>query len=151
MNEHLGHDHQEHTPSRAASAVAAGKVRDPVCGMMVDPAIAPAKFDHRGQTYYFCNPGCQKKFQANPDSYLATVPVASGPQPAVIQPAKAEGTSRTSQPVQISGLRTSNPDSSSTAWICPMDPEVRQSGPGSCPKCGMALEPEHPIAPQTRT
>jgi P-type Cu+ transporter len=150
MNEHLG-DHHEHTPNAAASAVASGKVRDPVCGMMIDPAKAPAKFDYRGQTYYFCNPGCQKKFQVNPDSYLATVPVASGPQLAVIQPAKAEGTSRMSQSVQISGLKTSTSDSSGTTWVCPMDPEVRQSDPGSCPKCGMALEPEHPIAPQTRT
>jgi Cu+-exporting ATPase len=151
MNEHLGHDHHEHTPSGAASAVAAGKVRDPVCGMMIDPAKAPAKFDYRGQTYYFCNPGCQKKFQANPDAYLSTVPVASGPQLTVIQPATAEGTGRTLQPVQISGLGPSSAGFLGTTWVCPMDPEIRQAGPGSCPKCGMALEPEQPVAPPTRT
>ena len=147
MNEHFGHDHHGHTPSPAATAATAGRVRDPVCGMMVDPAKAPAKFDYQGQTYYFCNPSCLMKFQANPDTYLAAVPVASGPQLAVIQPAKAKDTSRMTQPVQISGLRPLTSDPSGTTWVCPMDPEVRQEGPGSCPKCGMALEPEHPIAP----
>ncbi len=66
MNEH----HHHH----ADAGVSAGnKVRDPVCGMMVDPAKAAAKFDYQGKTYYFCNPGCLKKFQANPDVYLSTV------------------------------------------------------------------------------
>jgi Cu+-exporting ATPase len=150
MNEHLGHDHHEHTPSLAVSAAAAQKMRDPVCGMMIDPAKAAATFEYQSQTYYFCNPGCLKKFQANPDAYLASAPVASGPQLAVIQPLKAEGGRRKAETVQISGIGTSAAPQGTT-WICPMDPEVRQSVPGSCPKCGMALEPERPVAPQTRT
>ena len=62
------------------------RVRDPVCGMMIDPAQAAAKFDYQGQTYYFCNPGCLKKFQAQPDVYLSTVPLASGMQLPVVMP-----------------------------------------------------------------
>jgi P-type Cu+ transporter len=149
MNEHPKHEHQEHQPSNPASA-AGGKARDPVCGMMIDLAKAPAQFDYQGQTYYFCNPGCQKKFQANPDAYLATVPIASGPQLTVIQPATAEVGRGKAEAVQISGSVISA-DPNGTTWVCPMDPEVRQSVPGSCPKCGMALEPEQPVVPQTRT
>lgn len=94
---------------------------DPVCGMEVDPATAPASLVHEGQTYYFCNPGCAKRFQAEPQRYL-------GERPAT-PPAAAPG----------------------SAWICPMDPEVRQDHPGSCPLCGMALEPETPAAPAEAT
>ena len=71
---------------------------------------------HEGETYLFCNPKCLAKFQATPEKYLH-------PQPSQPEPAP-----------------------SGTMYICPMDPEVRQLGPGSCPKCGMALEPESPVA-----
>ncbi len=86
-------------------------VKDPVCQMDVDPATAAGKFDYQGQTYYFCNPRCRERFQADPEKYLGPRP-APAPQP--------EG----------------------VYYTCPMDPEVRQIGPGVCPKCGMALEPE---------
>jgi P-type Cu+ transporter len=72
---------------------------------------------HEGKTYLFCNPKCLAKFQATPEKYLNLQPT---------QPA---------------------PASSGVMYICPMDPEVRQLGPGSCPKCGMALEPETPLMP----
>src|SRR5262245_55076429 len=111
------------------------KVRDPVCGMMIDPARAAGKFDYQGQTYYFCNPGCLKKFQADPESYLTS------PKPG-------------SPVVSLSGLSTENPSDSATArsiYTCPMHPEVRQNGPDTCPKCGMGLEPEQPMVPQTTT
>src|SRR5262245_14743279 len=121
--EHSIHEHHKQEPSHAASAAAAGKVRDPVCGMMIDPAKAAATFDYQGQTYYFCNPGCQKKFQANPDAYLATVPVASGPQLAVIQPTKSGVEARKSEPVQITDPRPPTSDRVGTTWVCPMDPE----------------------------
>src|SRR6478736_6684020 len=140
----------EQRQSNAASTATAAKVRDPVCGMMFDPAKAAATFDYEGQTYYFCNPGCQMKFRANPDAYLATVPLASGPQLDVIQTIKSEVGTRQSEPAQISDLRPATSDRTGTVWVCPMDPEVRQSSPGGCPKCGMALEPEQPIATQTR-
>ncbi|MCX7311091.1 MAG: heavy metal translocating P-type ATPase [Hyphomicrobiales bacterium] len=91
--------------------------RDPVCGMTVNPATAPHRHVHRGETYFFCSGGCRAKFAANPESYLdpAAAP-ASAPMPA------------------------------GTMFTCPMHPEVRQEGPGSCPICGMALEAEMPSA-----
>ncbi len=85
---------------------------DPVCGMTVDPADAAGSYQYRGQRYYFCNPSCLERFQANPEEFLQA-------------DAKA--------PVAVPAAR---------AHICPMDPEVRQSEPGACPKCGMALEPD---------
>lgn len=88
--------------------------RDPVCNMMVDPHKTPHKILHEGKTIYFCAGKCREKFLLEPDKYLA--PVA----------AKQEVTAA----------------ERNTYYTCPMDPEVRQLGPGSCPKCGMALEPE---------
>lgn len=110
-------------PTHAATAQAA--MKDPVCGMSVDPAKAAATATHAGQTYYFCCRGCADKFETEPEKYLAssaTVPLAIAPHPAKASP-------------------------KGTAYVCPMDPEVRQDHPGPCPKCGMALEPELPIAP----
>jgi P-type Cu+ transporter len=89
--------------------------RDPVCGMNVDPAKPAATAVHEGRTYYFCCSGCANKFRADPNKYLA-------PQ------------------TKLQAPRAESPKS--TIYVCPMDPEVRQVGPGACPKCGMALEPE---------
>ena len=88
-----------------------GNSIDPVCGMTVDPKTAKHKADHKGQVYYFCSAGCKTKFQANPAKYL--------------------------------DADTSAPESmvAGTIYTCPMHPEIRQEGPGSCPICGMALEP----------
>jgi len=83
------------------------EVRDPVCGMTVDPEHAAGSSAYQGKTYYFCSKGCVAKFQADPEKYL---------RPQAAQSASAE-------------------------YTCPMHPEIRQIGPGSCPKCGMALEP----------
>ena len=88
-------------------------VRDPVCGMTVDPHTTPHRHEHRGRTYYFCSAGCRTKFAADPAKYLA-------PRQAKAPPPVPEG----------------------TIYTCPMHPEIRQVGPGSCPICGMALEPE---------
>jgi len=96
-------------------------VIDPVCGMTVDPAHATASSEHSGQKTYFCSTRCKTKFDANPAAYA----VDAKP---VVLPAPAGAT-----------------------FVCPMDPEVRQSGPGACPKCGMALEPEVVSAPATKT
>jgi Cu+-exporting ATPase len=111
------------------------RVKDPVCGMLVDPARAAASHTHEGVTYSFCkNPRCPERFKADPAKYLAAPAAAS------IPPAPTATTSPAAAPRKTDA-----------AWICPMDPEVRQSGPGACPKCGMALEPEHPVAPVTKT
>src|SRR5437588_1227275 len=90
---------------------------DPVCGMTVDPAHAAGKSSYQGKVYHFCSKGCVAKFEANPKKYLHP---SGHPEP---------------MPAPMSG----QPDSAE--YTCPMHPEVRKIGPGSCPKCGMALEP----------
>jgi P-type Cu+ transporter len=99
---------------------------DPVCGMTVNPETAAGSFEFEGKKYYFCSRHCVEKFRANPQSFL------SPPTPAPLQP------------VTIGIRRHDKPSSASTdsrEYTCPMHPEVRQVGPGSCPICGMALEP----------
>ena len=92
--------------------------RDPVCGMTVNPAKAAGSSEHRGHTYYFCGAGCLAKFTADPDRYLQP--------PVLIAPLPPKQDARPVEPVE---------------YTCPMHPEVRQLGPGACPKCGMTLEP----------
>ena len=91
---------------------------DPVCGMKVDPAKAAGSSQHNGQVYYFCGKGCKAKFDANPLHYLAPAPVTA-PSPKAAAPSAPAG----------------------AEWTCPMHPEVVRNAPGSCPICGMALEP----------
>ncbi len=100
----------EHAPTPANKADA--KVKDPVCGMSVDPATAKHRATHAEHDYFFCGASCAAKFVADPNKYLAPAPLkpADAPQGAI--------------------------------FICPMHPQVRQVSPGSCPICGMALEPE---------
>ena len=85
---------------------------DPVCGMNVEEARAAGKSVYKDKTYWFCSKGCVARFEADPERYLNP------------KPAPKEGG-----------------DQSKVIYTCPMDPEVRQLGPGACPKCGMALEP----------
>jgi Cu+-exporting ATPase len=87
---------------------------DPVCGMSVSPEKAAGTAEYQGTTYYFCSKSCVAKFTADPEKYLK-------PQPATPKPP--------------------SPGSDKVEYTCPMHPEVRQLGPGACPKCGMALEP----------
>jgi Cu+-exporting ATPase len=94
---------------------------DPVCGMNVNPQMAPAKATWNGQTYYFCNPKCRDRFVASPLQFVDEHGVRLCPEP---------------KPKEVPGA----------AYICPMDPEVRETKPGACPICGMALEPETPVA-----
>src|ERR1044071_905137 len=104
------------TPVKLLPMVQPSGAIDPVCGMTVDPATAKFTTGHGGKTYYFCCAGCLAKFQADPGKYLH--PVRSGGASASPQPARTD-----------------------VEYTCPMHPEVRQIGPGSCPLCGMALEP----------
>jgi Cu+-exporting ATPase len=90
---------------------------DPICGMTVS-ADSPRRFEFDGTTYYFCSDHCLRKFSAEPAMYIRKL--HPGPAPAA------------------AGARDDRP------YTCPMHPEVRQQGPGVCPKCGMALEPEMP-------
>ncbi len=95
--------------------------KDLVCGMQVDPGKAAGKSEYQGKLYYFCATGCKKKFDANPTQYV-------GNAPGLVQLGIAP-------PKPVPPLRTD------IEYTCPMHPEVRQIGPGTCPKCGMALEP----------
>jgi len=108
---------------------------DPVCGMKVDPAKAAGTEEFAGKTYYFCGKGCAAKFRADPEKYLQPRPAA--PPPAVAM-------------VSLSSIAPAR-GASAVGYVCPMDPEVHQPGPGSCPKCGMALEPATLTAPPTKT
>jgi Cu+-exporting ATPase len=113
------------------------KVIDPVCGMTVDPSAGKPSFEHKGTTYYFCGAGCRAKFAADPDGVLARGPKSMHPaaQPMML---------RRSGPGHLSESRVrppSGPQHPSPEFTCPMHPEIRQRGPGSCPICGMALEP----------
>ncbi len=113
------HDHARSDKPHACcgggvSATTVALARDPVCGMSVDPATAKHSTSHGGDTYWFCSAGCEAKFVADPRRYTAAQPQKTEAAPA------------------------------GTIYTCPMHPQVRQVGPGACPLCGMALEPETP-------
>jgi len=95
---HVNHVHEEHV------------VKDPVCGMTVEPDAAKYQSQHEAKTWYFCSSRCQSKFDEKPEQYL--------------------------------GDQQQQPATPGTMYTCPMHPEIRQQGPGDCPICGMALEPE---------
>ena len=110
---------------------------DPVCGMTVDPNAAAGFYEHAGKVYYFCSKQCLHKFVEDPERFLnkAAEPMAS--QPIGIQ--------REPKPTAAPAATVAQ------TYTCPMHPEVRQDKPGSCPKCGMALEPVTVTAPQQKT
>ena len=120
-------------------------MKDPVCGMNVDPATAKWSHEHQGATYYFCNPGCQKKFVVDPERYVKGTPSAS----AMMEPEAPQLVQIQMKPGGSRPKGGSAPKAD--AYLCPMDPEVRSDKPGACPKCGMALEPEEVTAPRDRT
>ena len=99
--------------------------RDPVCGMTVDPSTAKGgSATHAGHAYHFCSNGCREKFVANPQHYLDRVSAQEGAPAA---------------PSTLAGAAPAG-----VIYTCPMHPQIRQQGPGTCPICGMALEPEMP-------
>ena len=112
------HDDESSLSGTALSDKAGEKraVKDPVCGMDVDPATAKHKADYEGAPYFFCSVGCREKFVAQPQRYMKQKPL----------PAHAD-------------------IGAGTIYTCPMHPQIRQAGPGNCPICGMALEPETPV------
>ncbi len=107
------HDHHNR-PQLPSGGIgeATHMTKDPVCGMNVDPSSTKHSAEYGGHTYYFCSQGCKNKFAADPSSY-----VAAKPKPLAAAPEGA-------------------------IYTCPMHPEIRQTGPGNCPICGMALEPD---------
>ena len=90
--------------------------RDPVCGMAVEPATAKHHGEHAGQTYYFCSSRCREKFEGEPERYVT---------PAFPEPSRPSAGGK-------------------VLWTCPMHPQIVRNEPGSCPICGMALEPMTP-------
>ena len=107
---------------------------DPVCGMKVS-SDSKHKNRYEDTEYYFCSTSCDQKFIADPASYL---------QPEAAEKNEADGGSGCHHDHEP---KTTAPASSDAIYICPMHLEVRQIGPGNCPKCGMALEPEAPALP----
>jgi Cu+-exporting ATPase len=106
---------RNHNHAHAHGTGAPELAKDPVCGMRVDPATAEHSVEFAGRTYHFCCAGCRETFLAEPQRYLGEAPAEA----AASAPA-------------------------GTIYTCPMHPEIRQVGPGSCPICGMALEPNTP-------
>ncbi len=107
--------------------------RDPVCGMAVNEGTAAASTLHEGIRYLFCSKHCANKFATDPSQYVHDMPEAG-----------SERASPTHKHAALEGHAGHAPAMSATVaseWTCPMHPEVRQSAPGACPKCGMALEP----------
>ncbi len=108
------------SPDTETPAGASAEVVDPVCGMTISPEDAVGHADYEGERYYFCAKSCLERFRADPERFLHA------------------------------GDRTPAAGDSEREYTCPMDPEVRQKGPGACPKCGMALEPVS-VEPLTKT
>jgi len=117
MAEHDQHARHHHDATADAMTVHRVRgdmpVKDPVCGMTVDPTTAEHQTEHRGQQHYFCSASCKTKFEADPKHYVSTAP--SRAEPHITPPG--------------------------STYTCPMHPEIRRNAPGSCPICGMALEP----------
>ncbi|MDE2361097.1 MAG: heavy metal translocating P-type ATPase [Hyphomicrobiales bacterium] len=108
---HAEHQHDRHGHGLAAQSAG---VKDPVCGMAVDPTTAKHRATFEDRSFVFCSTGCHDKFVAEPKRYAEAVAPPAKPQSVV--PA-------------------------GTIYTCPMHPQIRQLGPGNCPICGMTLEP----------
>ena len=119
-------------------------VKDPVCHMDVDPATARGSAEYKGQTYYFCSPGCVTRFNADPEKYLAPRPPAAGPPKTQIVQIGGITAPPAAVPPATKSAQDQSAGKGTVAYVCPMDPEVRESKPGACPMCGMALERETP-------
>ena len=157
-------------PGARQAATARAVVKDPVCGMNVHPAKAASIVTVGANTFYFCCRSCGEKFTADPAKYLtpaaavsdsakstppgvapaSTPDVAPASTPGVA-PASTPGVAPASMPgVAPASMPAVAPASPPAFYVCPMDPEIRQPHPGACPKCGMALEPDLPVATKTQ-
>src|SRR5271155_5802862 len=124
-------------------------VKDPVCGMSVNPATAKHRLEHGGAWRYFCCAGCAEKFKADPEKYLSQTPRPNSSSPITLGAPALQLTS--AEPISPAVVQFSNqPPADQPNYVCPMCPQVRASKPGPCPSCGMALEAETPSV-ATRT
>ena len=124
---HPGHMHMN------GSTIAGGTgsaIKDPVCGMTVNPAAA-RHIEYAGKTYYFCSASCETKFQSAPDQYIGAISAPAGHERPDSQ---AHGTTQSAGPNKAAAK-------GNTKYTCPMHPEIVRDAPGDCPICGMALVP----------
>ncbi|MGH8221925.1 MAG: heavy metal-binding domain-containing protein, partial [Woeseiaceae bacterium] len=144
-----------------ANGVALDRVKDPVCGMDVDPSKAAHRAEHRGNTYYFCCGGCAARFRNDPEAVLAkasggelpraAAPAATGakyicPMCPGVESERPAACPKCGMALEPAAPALARPR---TQYTCPMHPEIAQDAPGDCPKCGMALEPMA-VAPEER-
>ncbi len=132
-------------PARYATAAANAPApeTDPVCGMQVEPDT-PYRETWHDSEFLFCSSHCQEKFRADPDTYAAKAQ-ATGHRHEAHDHAHHHGDGHEACEGDVCGIDVE------TIYTCPMHPEVRQKGPGTCPKCGMALEPEAVPEPVVKT
>jgi Cu+-exporting ATPase len=137
------HAHQ----GRADEAASPVHAKDPVCGMSVDPATAAHQVEYDHADYFFCSAGCKARFEADPARYAASAAHADGQAAGRDRPAHHDHSARADDH-QGESAHHRHPIPAGAAavpagalWTCPMHPEIRRDGPGSCPICGMALEP----------
>ncbi len=123
---HMNHEHHCADSDHAVKR----EFVDPVCGMKTEDENAFMKYEHGGQPYYFCSENCRDKFKSDPEKYIHA----------------AQKHYEHSQAQEA----VSPPPTEGAQYTCPMHPEVRQNEPGSCPKCGMALEPVVPVEEEDR-
>ena len=155
-----GHDHQQGhgacCSAHAAAPAAPAVIRDPVCGMTVDPAAGKPTAEHGGRTFHFCSQGCRAKFEAAPGDHLTAIDPVCGmkvDRASARHFLKADGqkhyfcsegckTKFEADPEKYrDGRPAPAPAPEGTKYTCPMHPEIVRDGPGDCPICGMALEP----------
>jgi len=132
-------EHQQETGTESVK-------KDPVCGMTVK-TDTPHKAMHGNKEYYFCCAGCRDKFLADPDKYIQAT---EDKHPAGSQKHEHTHPSHAEGHAQAKG-KSEKAASSSSIFVCPMHPEIKQNRPGDCTACGMALEPVIPITPATKT
>ncbi|HMF49017.1 MAG TPA: heavy metal translocating P-type ATPase [Candidatus Saccharimonadales bacterium] len=131
--------HTEIAAAQRSGDTQQSAVTDRVCGMQVEPGAATEKYEHQGETYYFCSQHCLAKFKEDPEKFLKS--------PAAAHTAHSHGHAHEhAAPSKAKSNEIEHSD-----YVCPMDPEVREAKPGACPKCGMALEPAAPAAPSVKT
>jgi Cu+-exporting ATPase len=148
------HSHSDHGQGRETTG--GQVVRDPVCGMTVDPAAGKPTHEHDGRVFHFCNPGCRDKFAKAPGDYLTAEDPVCGMQvdrAAARHLAKHEGrrfyfcsagcqSKFEAEPARyLAGRPVPEAMPKGTQYTCPMHPEIVRDAPGDCPLCGMALEP----------